>query len=154
MEAQHPFAVVPTAEQPLCPQEKAPCSQSICHAFNDAHLARSWNSNMAQLLQDVDMRVHQHGQELKRLIGCHLQVAKSSEDVNRHELALGVTVLASLGGGHVPDLACLAFDHDVSPLTDGSSLNTLPQGCACIGGLDCVLIFRSEEHTSELQSPI
>ena len=25
---------------------------------------------------------------------------------------LGVTVLASLGGGHVDDLAGLAFDHD------------------------------------------
>ena len=35
-----------------------------------------------------------------------------TEDIKSDHVDLGVTVLASLGGGHVDDLAGLAFDHD------------------------------------------
>lgn len=44
------------------------------------------------------------------------------EDVNGNKMDLGVSVLASLGGGHVDDLAGTALDDDVAVLAKGRAL--------------------------------
>mmetsp|Transcript_26600 Transcript_26600/g.79044 ORF Transcript_26600/g.79044 Transcript_26600/m.79044 type:complete len:201 (+) Transcript_26600:2468-3070(+) len=49
-------------------------------------------------------------------------VLLAREDVNADEVALGVAVLAGLGGGHIRDLARLAVDDNVSVLADGAGL--------------------------------
>jgi hypothetical protein len=46
----------------------------------------------------------------------------ASEDVNSDKMDLGVTVLTSLGGGHVDDLARTALDDDVTVLTKSRAL--------------------------------
>lgn len=43
--------------------------------------------------------------------------------VNGDKVDLGVTVLSSLGGGHVDDLAGSALDHDVTVLPEGRALH-------------------------------
>jgi hypothetical protein len=44
------------------------------------------------------------------------------EDVNSDKMDLGVTVLASLGGRHVDDLAGTALNDDVAVLAKGRAL--------------------------------
>lgn len=48
--------------------------------------------------------------------GAKLLKLLAGEDVNGDQVDLGVTVLASLGGGHVDDLAGTVFDADVAVL--------------------------------------
>jgi hypothetical protein len=43
----------------------------------------------------------------------------SSEDIDGDKMDFGVTVLASLGGGHINDLAWTVLDHDEAVLAQG-----------------------------------
>lgn len=49
---------------------------------------------------------------------------------------LGVTVLASLGGRHVNDLAGAAFNDDETVLAQGRALHGVRQRRAGVGGLE------------------
>lgn len=42
----------------------------------------------------------------------------ASEDVNGDKMDLGVTVFASLGGGHIDDLAWAVLDHNETVLAE------------------------------------
>lgn len=55
----------------------------------------------------------------------------ASENVNGDHMDLGVTVLASLGGGHFDDLAWAALDDDVAVLPQGRALHR--EGCGGTG---------------------
>jgi hypothetical protein len=55
-----------------------------------------------------------------------------------------VTVLASLGGGHVDDLARAALDDDEAVLPQGRTLHGIGERGASIGGLECVLMLAVE----------
>ena len=47
----------------------------------------------------------------------------ASEDIDSNQMDLGVTVLSSLGGGHIDDLAGTVLDHDETVLPQGRALH-------------------------------
>jgi hypothetical protein len=47
----------------------------------------------------------------------------AGEDIDSDEMDLGVTVLTSLGGGHVDDLARAILDHNEAVLPQGRALH-------------------------------
>jgi hypothetical protein len=47
----------------------------------------------------------------------------SGEDIDGDQMDLGVTVLASLGGRHVDDLARAVLDHNEAVLSQGRALH-------------------------------
>lgn len=55
--------------------------------------------------------------------GAQLLKLLAGEDIDGDEMDLGVTVLASLGGRHVDDLARAALDHDVPALPQSRALH-------------------------------
>jgi len=64
----------------------------------------------------------------------------AGEDIDGDEMALSVTVLASLGGRHVRDLAGTVFDADVSALADGTRLLGEGEGGTRLAGLELLLV--------------
>lgn len=60
----------------------------------------------------------------------------ASEDVDGDQMDLGVTVLASLRGGHVDDLAGAVLDHNEAVLSQGRALHWESGRGASIGGLE------------------
>lgn len=67
----------------------------------------------------------------------------AGEDIGSDQVDLGVTVLASLGGGHVDDLAGAALDNDVTVLAQSRALHGVGGRRAGIGRLEgnVVLLF-------------
>lgn len=65
----------------------------------------------------------------------------SSEDIDGDQMDLGVTVLASLRGGHVDDLARAVLDHNETVLSQGRALHWVSGRGAGIGGLEGVLML-------------
>jgi hypothetical protein len=63
----------------------------------------------------------------------------TSENVNGHQVDLGVTVLTGLGGGHVDNLTWSALDNNVSVLSQCRTLHWESQSGTGIGGLKNVL---------------
>lgn len=63
----------------------------------------------------------------------------AGEDVNGDQVNLGVTVLASLGGRHVDNLAGAALDHNMSVLAKSRALHRVGERRASTGGLEGVL---------------
>lgn len=75
----------------------------------------------------------------------------AGEDVDGNHVDLGVTVLASLGGGHVNNLARAALDNDVTVLPQSRALHGEGGGSAGIGGVEGVLVlFQSQPIPSPL----
>lgn len=66
----------------------------------------------------------------------------AGEDVDSDKVDLGVTVLASLGGRHVDDLAGAVLDHDETVLSQGRALHRESGRGAGVGGLEGVLMLR------------
>jgi hypothetical protein len=64
------------------------------------------------------------------------------EDVEGDQVNLGVTVLASLGGGHFDDLARATLDHDVAVLAQGRALHRVGGRGTGIGALEGVLMLK------------
>lgn len=60
----------------------------------------------------------------------------ASEDVDGDQVDLGVTVLASLGGGHVDDLARAALDDDVTVLAESGTLHGEGGRGTRVGGVE------------------
>lgn len=65
----------------------------------------------------------------------------SGEDVNGDQMDLGVTVLASLGGRHVDDLAGTVLDADEAVLPQGRALDRVGEGGTGIGAVEGVLVL-------------
>ena len=74
----------------------------------------------------------------------------AGEDVDGNQMNLGVTVLASLGGGHVNDLARAAFDDDVTVLPQGRALHGEGGRGASIGGIEGMLMLLIQSSAVEL----
>ena len=74
--------------------------------------------------------------ELFKLLG--------GEDVNSDQVNLGVTVLASLGGGHFDDLARAVLDDDETVLPQSRALHGVGLRSTGIGALEGVLMLRIE----------
>jgi hypothetical protein len=55
----------------------------------------------------------------------------ASEDIDSNKMDLGVAMLASLGGGHVDNLARAVLDHNESVLSQGRAL--LGESCRSTG---------------------
>ena len=65
----------------------------------------------------------------------------ASEDVDGNKMDLCVTVLASLGGRHVDDLAGAVLDHNEAVLSQGRALHGESGRGAGIGGIEGVLML-------------
>ena len=65
------------------------------------------------------------------------------ENVNPHQVDLGMTMLASLGGGHLHHTARTTLDDDVATFTKGRALHGKGQGGISIGLLSKVSISSS-----------
>lgn len=76
--------------------------------------------------------------------GREIFVLLAGEDVGSDQMDLGVTVLASLGGRHVDNLARAALDYDEAVLTQSRALHREGERRTGIGGLesDIVLFLR------------
>lgn len=80
--------------------------------------ALGWNKTheLVLLTGDVgDVHVVGGGRQILELL--------ASEDIEGDQVDLGVTVLASLGGGHLDDLARTALDDDVTVLPQSRALH-------------------------------
>lgn len=80
----------------------------------------------------------------------------ASEDINGNDVDLGVTVLASLRGGHLDDLAGTALNDDVTVLPQGRALHGEGGRRAGIGRLEgnVVLDVVSVKVVSFTRSPV
>lgn len=68
----------------------------------------------------------------------------AGEDVDGDQMDLGVTVLASLGGRHVDDLARTTLDDNEAVLSQGGTLHRECGRGAGIGGLEGVLMLQEK----------
>jgi len=77
------------------------------------------------------------------VVGGRAEIFKllASEDVDGDEMDLGVTVLASLGGGHFDDLAGAVLDDNETVLPQGRALHGVGGRGAGIGALEGVLVL-------------
>ena len=71
------------------------------------------------------------------------------EDIDGDQVDLGVTVLASLGGGHVNDLARTALDDDVSVFAQSRALGGVGEGGTGTCLLELVLMSLVVRHFVE-----
>ena len=76
--------------------------------------------------------------------GRKIFVLLASEDIGGDEMDLGVTVLASLGGRHVDNLARAALDHDETVLTQSRALHREGERRTGIGGLEGDIVLQKE----------
>ena len=74
--------------------------------------------------------------------GREIFVLLGGEDISGDKVNLGVTVLASLGGGHVDDLARAALDDNEAVLTQSRALHGERQGRAGIGGVEGNIVLQ------------
>jgi len=75
--------------------------------------------------------------------GRQILVLLGGEDVDGDKVDLGVTVLASLGGRHVDNLAGTALDDDETVLTQSRALHGIGQRRAGIGGVKLEIMLLS-----------
>jgi hypothetical protein len=68
--------------------------------------------------------------------GGEILVLLAGENVGSDKMDLGVTVLSSLGGGHVDDLARAVLDDDETVLTQSRALHRVGGRRAGIGGVE------------------
>ena len=74
--------------------------------------------------------------------GGEILVLLVGENVGSDKMDLGVTVLSSLGGGHVDDLARAALDDDETVLTQSRALHRVGERRAGIGGVEGHLMLK------------
>ena len=65
----------------------------------------------------------------------------AGEDIDSNQMDFSVTMLASLGGGHVNDLAWATLDDNEAVLSQGGTLHRVGSRGAGIGGLEGVLML-------------
>lgn len=78
--------------------------------------------------------------------GAQLFQLLRGEDVDGDQVDLGVTVLASLGGGHLDDLARAVLDDNESVLPQGRALHGVGGGGTGIGALEGVLMLEGHSQ--------
>ena len=66
----------------------------------------------------------------------HIFVLPSVEDVDSGHVDLSVTVLSGFGGGHIDDLAWLAFHHNVTTLSELGALKWVNEGSSIAEGFE------------------
>lgn len=75
----------------------------------------------------------------------------AGEDVESDQVNLCVTVLASLGGGHVDNLAWAALDDNESVLSQGGTLDWVGgRGAGVASGLEGVLMLVGQNISIEV----
>lgn len=77
--------------------------------------------------------------------GRQIFVLLGGEDVQSDQVDLGVTVLASLGGGHVDDLAGTSLDDNVTVLPQSRALHGEGGGSTSVRGLEGLTLNRTKE---------
>lgn len=80
--------------------------------------------------------------------GGQILVLLAGEDINTDKVNLGVTMLASLGGGHFDDLARAVLDHDVAVLAERRALHGVGGRGTGIGALESVLMLDNDFEVS------
>ena len=73
--------------------------------------------------------------------GAEILELLASEDVDGDQVDLGVTVLTSLGGRHVNNLAWSALDHNVAVLAESRTLHGESGRGAGVGTLEGVFML-------------
>ena len=73
--------------------------------------------------------------------GAELFKFLAGEDIDGDKMDLSVAVLASLGGGHVDDLAGAVLDNNETILSQGRALHGESGRGARVGGLEGVLML-------------
>ena len=68
--------------------------------------------------------------------GGEIFILLASEDIGSNKMDLGVTVLASLGGGHVDNLAGAVLDDNESVLAQSRALHGVGERRAGIGRVE------------------
>jgi hypothetical protein len=66
----------------------------------------------------------------------------SGEDVDSDKMDLGVTVLSSLGGRHIDNLAWTTLNNDVTVLPQGRALHGVGSRSSGIGGIESVFMLQ------------
>jgi len=70
----------------------------------------------------------------------------ASEDIDSNQMDLGVPMLASLGGGHIDNLAGAVLDHNETVLSQGRALHWVSGRSTRIGGLEGVFMLSIVRH--------
>ena len=65
----------------------------------------------------------------------------ASEDVDSGQVDFCVTVLSSLGSGHIDDVARTTFDDNETVLSQGGTLHRKGERGACIGRVEGMLML-------------
>lgn len=65
----------------------------------------------------------------------------ASEDINSNQMYLGMTVLASLRGGHIDNFAGAVFDHNETILSQGRALHWESGRSTSIGRVEGVFML-------------
>jgi len=74
--------------------------------------------------------------------GAEILVLLASEDIKTDDVDLRMTVLASLGGGHIDNLAGEALQNDKAVLAESAALHGESIGSGLLGLLEIVVFFR------------
>jgi hypothetical protein len=117
-------------------RERKPSSVTSSYSTISRALPPHINFTYELVLLAADVRdVHVVGGRAKifELLG--------SEDVNGNQMDLGVTVLSSLGGGHLDDLAGTVLDDNKAVLPQGRTLHGVGLRGTGIGALEGVLML-------------
>lgn len=77
--------------------------------------------------------------------GREIFVLLAGEDIGSDQMDLGVTVLASLGGRHVDNLARAALDNDEAVLTQSRALHREGERRTGIGGLEGDIVLFGDQ---------
>jgi len=88
------------------------------------------------------------------VVGGRAQILEllAGEDVDSDEMDLGVTVLSSLGGGHVNNLAGATLDHNEAVLAQGGALHGVGRRGTGVDGVEVVLMLRIVGHLDGFDS--
>lgn len=106
------------------------------HIGNVTRLVATYELEL--LAGDVgDVHVVGGGREILKLL--------AGEDVDGDQVNLGVTVLASLGGRHVDNLAGAALDDDVTVLAQSRALHGEGERRTGVGGLEGHLMLFGDD---------
>lgn len=74
----------------------------------------------------------------------------ASENVKSDKMDLGVTVLSSLGSGHIDDLARAVLDNNEAVLPQGRALHGIGGRGTGVGRVESVLMLRIVRHVGSL----
>ena len=77
----------------------------------------------------------------------------AGEDIDGDQVNFGVTVLSSLGSGHVNDLAWTTLDDNMTVLSQGGTLHGKGGRGAGVGGLEGMLMLEEKMVSTDQMKP-